>query len=134
MCTVNTIFDTSFLNLYFKLTQFTMLYYTCLVPGGKVYTIRNRVTARHDCLDFRNYFIGERDSRPACTCLFSAGIEIDCDEMEDELMSSKNVTLNERLYKDIVVFKNGTRFSLTDNHTECFEGKDNFISFEVYVL
>jgi len=55
-----------------------MFYYTCLVPGGKVYTMRNTVTARHDCLDFRNYFIGERDSRPACTCLFSAGIEIDC--------------------------------------------------------
>jgi len=78
------------------------------------------------CNSIRDYFVNEWDTRPSCACLDSYNA-IGCNEVEDELMSSNNVTLNERPYKDILVLKNGTRFSLADNHTECFAGKDNYL-------
>jgi len=89
-------------------------------------------STRQDCRDTRDYFIDESNDRPPCTCLSTAG-NFACEDIEDKLLSSTNVTLNERPYKDVVVLKNGTRFSFTDNHAECFQGKDNYNRFRVAV-
>jgi len=134
MCSGNQKVDTSFMNLLFKLVRFEFLYFKCQSLNAKMYYIFNRISTRADCLPIRKYFIDENNDRPACTCLvISSENEIACEDIEDELMSSTNVTLNERPYKDIVVLKNGTRFSLTDNHTECFHGKDNYNFFNMAV-
>jgi len=134
MCSGNLKVDTSFLNLFFKLVRFEVIVFKCQLLNGETYSLYNRISARQDCRDIRDYFINENNDRPPCTCLvIAAENNFACEDTEDELISSTNVTLNERPYKDIVVLKNGTRFSLTDNHTECFQGKDNYNWFGVDV-
>jgi len=132
MCSGNRIVETSFLSVLFKLTQFRKLFYECMVPSGEIYVTHNSISKTQGCADIRDYLVNETDIRPACTCLTSNMFDCD-DDVKDGLWSSNNVPLNERPYKDIVVLKNGTRLSFTDNHTECFAGKDNYSWFKIYV-
>jgi len=132
ICTGNRIVDTSFIHLLFKLIRFDIIKYQCKASSGEQFFLFNRITADQNCLDIRNYFANENDNRPACTCLGTHD-KIDCDEVEEGLMSSNNVTLNERSYKDVLVLKNGARLSLTDDSPECFEGINNVIMLQINV-
>jgi len=123
--------DTSFLNLFFKLTQFAKISYECK-SGENLHSFSNYISGRQDCLDTRNYFVNQTNARPPCTCL-AHNNALTCDAVEGGLWSSDNVTINERAYKDILISNNGLRFSMTDDDPQCFEAVENYSWFVMYV-
>jgi len=126
ICTGNRIADTSFIHLFFQLTQFVRIQYGCKLSDGNVYKLDNKVNLL--CLDMRNYFVNESLERPSCTTCLSSYNKIDCNEVEDDLLSSNDVTVNDqKVYKNILVMKNGDRFSMSGNYLECecFGGPGN---------
>ena len=131
-CSGNRMVDTSFLNLFFKLVQFATIEYQCKNWDNRIIVMKTPITVDPSCLAIRDYFANVTSTRPSCNC-FDTANEIGCNEVEDELMSSTSVTVNERVYKDVMVLKDGSRFSMDDEQPECFQGGENFKMYLVYV-
>ena len=130
LCTGNYKADTSFLNVFLSLTNFIRIEFKCTSSSGNTYKINNGINTGEPSKNYRNYFSNNEVDRPSCNSITSD--TIDCDDVQDGLMSSNNVTINERTYKDIVVLTNGTRMSLTDDNEECFEGPED-IDFSITI-
>jgi len=120
--------DSSFLHLFHKLIQFDVIIFVCRSSSGVNYEIKNILSTRSDCIQFSNYFTNDTAIRPPCSCLIGS---IDCADVNDEFMSSNDVTVNERAYKDVLVLKNGGRFSMAPGAQECFEGNQNYSHFYI---
>jgi len=125
---VSRMVDGSFLRLLHKLTQFDYMTVSCKSTSGIRYQFRS---SDRDCLQHTDYLLNHTSARPPCSCLTLGSFG--CGDVNDELLSSYNVSANERTYKDLVVLNDGTRMSFTDDYKECFEGKDNFEYFIINV-
>ena len=124
ICTGNRKVDTSFLHLLLKLIPFISLRHECTSSSGNKYFFYNTASTGQPQRDIRNYFTNNTNDRPTCNGI-SPQSSFNCDEMDDGLISSNNVTVAERAYKDIVVLTNGRRMSMADDNQECFEGPED---------
>ena len=132
LCTGNHKVDTSFIHLFLKLVTFIRVRFRCTSSSGKTYKIYNGRDSGKRIVDYRDYFGNYTVDLPSCNAIHASS-SLACDDIQDGLMSSNNVTINERTYKDILILKNGARMSLTDDYEECFEGPED-IDFSLFVF
>ena len=131
---------TSFVNLLHKLWQFDDIKFSCLTSTGASYNINNRVYRATSANDLR-YFTGEGNERPAIEDWFYGRSHIyggndfavsDTLQTTSGKMSSANVTVEERLYKDIIVDFNGY-MTFTEDSKQCLSTEGDWKEFALYI-
>ena len=133
LCTGNYKSDTSIFHLFLKLAKFFQIQFICTASSGNTYSIFTVRNAQQNQFNYRNYFANYTIHRPSCNDIHQGtGSSFGCNDLQDGRLSSNNVTISERVYKDIVVLQDGNRMSMTNDSQECFKVQED-INFSMIV-